>query len=139
MPEMGIDLKLIQLIAYTDWNETQEQKPDGTWVNYNYDWMMKPGAMKEIATYADGIGPDYHMLISEESTPTNIKVNGMVKEAHDNKMAVHPFTIRVDKLPKYAKDGQQLYDIIYNQADVDGAFTDFPDLGVKFLEQQKQK
>ncbi|MDO1708213.1 glycerophosphodiester phosphodiesterase, partial [Escherichia coli] len=49
-----------------------------------------------------------------------------------------PYTIRVDKLPKYAKDGQQLFDIIYNQADVDGAFTDFPVLGVQFLLKQKQ-
>lgn len=138
MPEMGMDLKLVQLIAYTDWNETQEQKPDGTWVNYSYDWMFKPGSMKEVAQYADGIGPDYHMLVSEDSTPDNIKLTGMVKDAHANNMAVHPYTIRVDKLPKYAKDGQQLFDIIYNQADVDGVFTDFPDLGVQFLQKQKQ-
>ncbi|STM08392.1 glycerophosphodiester phosphodiesterase [Escherichia coli] len=26
-------------------------------VNYNYDWMFKPGAMKQVAEYADGIGP----------------------------------------------------------------------------------
>jgi glycerophosphoryl diester phosphodiesterase len=31
-------------------------------VNYSYDWMFKPGAMAQIAQYADGIGPDYHML-----------------------------------------------------------------------------
>lgn len=45
---MGMDLNLVQLIAYTDWNETQEKKPDGSWVNYNYDWMFKPGAMKQV-------------------------------------------------------------------------------------------
>ena len=43
---MGMDLNLVQLIAYTDWNETQQKQPDGSWVNYNYDWMFKPGAMK---------------------------------------------------------------------------------------------
>lgn len=134
MPEMDMNLKLIQLIAYTDWNETQAQQPDGTWVNYSYDWMFEPNSMKEVAKYADGIGPDYHMLVQEDSTPDNIKLTGMVQDAHANNMQVHPYTIRVDKLPKYAKDGQQLFDIIYNQADVDGAFTDFPDLGVKFLQ-----
>lgn len=136
-PKLGIDLKLIQLIAYTDWNETQEQKPDGSWVNYSYDWMFEPDSMKEVAKYADGIGPDYHMLFNENSTPNNIQLTGMVQDAHANKMAVHPYTIRVDKLPKYAKDGNQLYEIIYNTANVDGAFTDFPDLGVEFLKQQK--
>jgi hypothetical protein len=59
-PKMGMNLNLVQLIAYTDWNETQEKQPDGKWVNYSYDWMFKPGAMKQIAQYADGIGPDYH-------------------------------------------------------------------------------
>ncbi|MDI5811224.1 hypothetical protein MJM95_27895, partial [Salmonella enterica subsp. enterica serovar Anatum] len=42
-------LNLVQLIAYTDWNETQQKQPDGRWVNYNYDWMFKPGAMKQVA------------------------------------------------------------------------------------------
>lgn len=137
LPKLGMDLKLIQLIAYTDWNETQEQKPDGSWVNYSYDWMFEPDSMKEVAKYADGIGPDYHMLFNENSTPNNIQLTGMVQDAHANKMAVHPYTIRVDKLPKYAKDSNQLYEIIYNTANVDGAFTDFPDLGVEFLKQQK--
>ena len=55
-PKMGMDLNLVQLIAYTDWNETQQKQPDGSWVNYSYDWMFKPGAMKQVAEYADGIG-----------------------------------------------------------------------------------
>lgn len=136
MPKMGMDLKLVQLIAYTDWNETYEKQPDGTWTNYSYEWMFKPGAMKEIATYADGIGPDYHMLVEENSTPEKITLTGMAADAHANKLTIHPFTVRIDKLPKYAKDGDQLYDIIYNQAGAEGVFTDFPDLGVKFLQKQ---
>lgn len=62
-PKLGMDLKLVQLIAYNDWQETYEQKADGKWVEYDYDWMFKLGAMKKIAQYADGIGPDYHMLV----------------------------------------------------------------------------
>ncbi|MDE9541000.1 glycerophosphodiester phosphodiesterase [Xenorhabdus bovienii] len=137
-PKMGMDLKLIQLIAYTDWKETYEQKQDGSWVNYSYDWMFKPGAMKEVAKYADGIGPDYHMLISDDSTPSNIKLTGLVKEAHMSHLAVHPYTIRVDQLPKYATSGNQLFDIVFDKANVDGAFTDFPDLAVKFLEKRHE-
>ena len=48
-PKMGMDLNLVQLIAYTDWNETQQRQADGKWVNYSYDWMFKPGAMAQIA------------------------------------------------------------------------------------------
>lgn len=133
-----MDLKLVQLIAYTDWHETYEEQPNGSWTNYSYDWMLKPGAMKEVAKYADGIGPTYAMLFKNDSTPNKIKLTGMVKDAHKNKLVVHPYTIRIDKLPTYVKNGQQLFDIIYNKANVDGAFTDFPDLGVKFLQKQHQ-
>ena len=39
-PKLGMDLKLVQLIAYNDWQETYEQKADGKWVEYDYDWMF---------------------------------------------------------------------------------------------------
>lgn len=32
--------------------------------------------MKQVAEYADGIGPDYHMLIEEKSQPGNIQFTG---------------------------------------------------------------
>ncbi|HHK9552949.1 TPA: glycerophosphodiester phosphodiesterase [Enterobacter sichuanensis] len=136
-PKMGMDLNLVQLIAWTDWNETQEKQPDGKWVNYNYDWMFKPGAMKQIAQYADGIGPDYHMLVAEGSTPGYVKLTAMVKEAHASKMQVHPYTVRADQLPPYATDVNQLYEVLYNQAGVDGLFTDFPDKAVSFLKDKR--
>lgn len=132
-PKMGVDLKLVQLIAYTKWNETEEQQPDGKWVNYSYDWMLEPGAMEKIAQYADGIGPDYHMLIADSSTKGHIIINGMVKEAHEHQLEVHPFTVRADQLPPYAKDVNELYDALYRQAGVDGLFTDFPDKAVSYL------
>ena len=132
-PKMGMDLKLVQLIAYTKWNETEEQQPDGKWVNYSYDWMLEPGAMEKIAQYADGIGPDYHMLIADSSTNGHIIINGMVKEAHEHQLEVHPFTVRADQLPPYAKDVNELYDALYRQAGVDGLFTDFPDKAVSYL------
>lgn len=135
-PKMGVDLKLVQLIAYTKWNETEEQQPDGKWVNYSYDWMLKPGAMEKIAQYADGIGPDYHMLIADSSTNGHIIINRMVKEAHEHQLEVHPFTVRADQLPPYAKDVNELYDALYRQADVDGLFTDFPDKAVSYLHSQ---
>ncbi|MBA0211034.1 glycerophosphodiester phosphodiesterase [Pectobacterium brasiliense] len=136
-PQMKMDLNLIQLIAYTDWHETYEKQAVGTWVNYNYDWMQKPSAMQQIATYADGIGPDYHMLVQKGSTPDKITFTDMVKEAHQYKLQVHPFTARADRLPAYANDIDRLYDILYYQANVDGLFTDFPDKAVDFLKKPR--
>ena len=136
-PKMGMDLNLVQLIAYTDWNETQQKQADGKWVNYSYDWMFKPGAMAQIAQYADGIGPDYHMLVAEGSKPGAVKLTAMVKEAHASHLQVHPYTVRADQLPEYATNVNQLYDLLYNQAGVDGLFTDFPDKAVQFLDAKR--
>ncbi|GAA0352503.1 glycerophosphodiester phosphodiesterase [Morganella psychrotolerans] len=137
LPEMGMDVKLVQLIAYTDWQETFEQNADGKWVNYNYDWMMAPGAMSKIATYADGIGPDYHMLINKDSKAGHITLTPMAQDAHNSHLAIHPFTVRADALPPYAENVDQLFDVIYNKAGAEGLFTDFPDKGVKFLQKQQ--
>ncbi len=131
-PERGMDLKLVQLITTSDSKETQEQQ-NGKWVNYSYDWMFKPEAMKTIAQYADGIGPDYHMLIAEGSTKGHVQLTNMVNEAHQNRLVVHPYTVRADRLPAWAGSVDELYDVLYNQAHVDGLFTDFPDKAVHFL------
>ena len=99
--------------------------------------MFKPGAMKQIAQYADGIGPDYHMLIEADSTVGNITLTPMTAEAHASKLVVHPFTVRADDLPKYVTNVNSLYQILYQQARVDGLFTDFPDKAVSYLEHQQ--
>lgn len=102
-------------------------------MNYSYDWMFKPGAMKTIAEYADGIEPDYPMLVAEGSTKGDIHLTEMVKEANQAKMVVHPYTVRADQLPGWVDNVDQLYDVLYNQANTDGLFTDFPDKAVHFL------
>jgi len=139
MPAMGMNLKLVQLIAQTDWQETFEKQADGTLVNYSYDWMFKPGAMKEIAKYADGIGPQYPMLVADGSVKGKIKLTPMVKEAHENGLQVHPYTLRADLIPDYANDMTDLLDIVYTQAGSDGVFSDFPDLAVNYLKSKNEQ
>ena len=36
------------------------------------------------------------MLIEETSQPGNIKLTGMVQDAQQNKLVVHPYTVRSD-------------------------------------------
>ncbi|WP_300392568.1 glycerophosphodiester phosphodiesterase [Fusobacterium sp.] len=135
LPELGMDLKLVQLIAYTDWHETEEKDKDGKWINYSYDWMFKPGAMKEISKYADGVGPAWYMMLDEnKSSKGNIIMTEMVKDINDSKMECHPYTIRKDALPKFVDNVDELYDAVLYKANATGLFTDFPDLGVHFVE-----
>ncbi|WED20957.1 glycerophosphodiester phosphodiesterase [Vibrio sp. JC009] len=136
MPALDMDLKLVQLIAHTDWNETMEYS-DGKATPYNYDWMFKPGAMKKIAEYAEGIGPWKPMLVDNKSKKGNIIINPMMQEAREAGLQVHPYTFRADpgRIPAYTDSFEGMLDIFYNQVKVDGLFTDFPDKAVSFLNQ----
>ncbi|QDJ13724.1 glycerophosphodiester phosphodiesterase [Mergibacter septicus] len=133
-PQLGMDLKLVQLIAYTDWQETKEKNAKGEWVNYDYDWFFTPGAMKEVAKYADGVGPAWYMLIDDKDSKKGyLKYTPMVTDIASQKLALHPYTVRKDALPKFVNNTNELFDALFNHAGATGVFTDFPDLAVKFL------
>ncbi|MCK3655070.1 glycerophosphodiester phosphodiesterase [Pasteurellaceae bacterium Macca] len=138
LPKLGMSLKLVQLVAYTDWHETEEKDASGKWVNYNYDWMFKDGGMAEVAKYADGVGPGWYMLVDKEKSKVgNIQYTPLVKELAKYKMELHPYTVRKDALPEFFTDVNQMYDALLNKAGATGVFTDFPDTGVQFLRTQK--
>ncbi len=104
LPKLGMDVKLVQLVAYTDWHETEEKDKNGNWVNYDYDWMFKDGAMAEVAKYADGVGPGWYMLVDKEKSKVgNIVYTPLVKELAKYKMELHPYTVRKDALPDFSK------------------------------------
>ncbi len=134
MPSLKMDLKLVQLIAYTDWNETMEYI-NGKPTPYRYDWMFEPGAMKTVAEYAQGIGPWKPMLVDDASTKDKIIIKTLMKEAKRAGLEVHPYTFRADpgRIAPYADDFEGMLDVFYNQVKVDGLFTDFPDKAVQFL------
>lgn len=92
-----------------------------------------------MAEYADGIGPDYHMLVAEGSTKGNIKLTGMVQDAHQNKMVVHPYTsVPINCRTKHRRQSVAYTDILYTVAGVDGPW-DFPDKAVMFLQKNDSK
>lgn len=137
-PEFNMEVKLVQLIAVTEWKETMIYQ-GGKAVPYNYDWMFKPGAMQKVAEYADGISPWKPMIVKDESTRNHLVITNMVKEAHEAGMEVHPYVFRLDhgRIPKYASSFEDMLNIFYYQVGVDGVFTDFPDRVVDFLRRTK--
>ena len=106
--ELKSPLQLIQLISDDD----------------RHAPLRTERAMREIAAYADGIGP-YKGDI--EAMPD------LVKWAHAQNLAVHPYTFRADDLPEaYATFDKEL-EQFYFKYDVEGVFTDFPDRVLDFL------
>ena len=91
--------------------------------------------MQKVKQYADGIGPWYPMLVSSESKKNSIHLTVLAEEAKKVGLIIHPFTFRKDDghIPQYANDFEDFLDIFYNRVEVDGVFTDFPDLAVEFL------
>ena len=118
--EAEIDINLIQLIG----SESR------------YPWMFERDGMEKLTSFADGIGPSKGLVISSESTISNLVLTPLVSRAHAAGLKVHPYTYRMDpgQLPSYASDFQELLKQHYFDADVDGIFTDFPDKAVEFLE-----
>ena len=131
MPQMNMNLPLVQLIARTNWKLTQEQLPNGQWANYDYDWMLAPGGMQVIAQYADGVGP--HLGILVDNKDGRLEPNDLVRQAQAQGMIVHPYTVRADALPKGVASIDELHDLLFKHAGVNGVFTDFPDQTVQYL------
>lgn len=118
-PEAGVELNLIQLIGGVD----------------SYPWMFEADGMDKLASLADGIGPEKSLVIDRASTKSNIIVTQLAGRAHAAGMQVHPYTFRLDpgQVPQYADSFEQLLELYYGKADIDGAFTDFPDRVADFL------
>ena len=133
MPQLGMDLPVIQLIAANSWGESFEIK-NGKLVPYDFDWMFQPGGMAKVAKYADGIGPSKAFLIdSKASTRDHLVLTPMITEAHQAGLVVHPFTFRADadRILPPAKDFDDMVSMFVNEIGVDGLFSDFADRAVK--------
>ncbi|MGY8813998.1 MAG: glycerophosphodiester phosphodiesterase [Gammaproteobacteria bacterium] len=117
-------LKLVQLIGKNSWNEADT----------DYKLMRTPEGLQNIARYANGIGPSIdHILASRFGKVT---VTKLLNEAHKRNLVVHPYTLRKDALPNYASSFDELLELLFDQAGVDGVFTDFPDLAVQINKQR---
>lgn len=119
LPAAGVSLNLVQLVGSEE----------------TYGWMFNAEGMATVARYADGFGPEKGLIIDADSTPDNIIISDLVELAHANGLQVHPYTFRLDEgqVPHYAESFEEMLELFYFDAGIDGAFTDFPDRAVNFL------
>jgi glycerophosphoryl diester phosphodiesterase len=106
----------------------------------DYRDMVSPAGLKAIASYAQGVGPEYTMVIPTVDGGLG-PATSLVADAHAAGLAVHPWTVRAENafLPPKLRNGtdpmvhgnvEALYHALY-AAGVDGLFSDFPGLAVK--------
>lgn len=87
--------------------------------------------LQYFATYADGIGPWYKQILDKKIDDKFIFTD-LVTNAHQLGLKVHPYTFRADALSEFSTF-EEMMNVLLIDANVDGAFTDFPDLMVNFL------
>ncbi|WP_428741551.1 glycerophosphodiester phosphodiesterase [Tenacibaculum sp.] len=83
------------------------------------------------ATYADGLGPWYKQILNKK-TGDKWQLTTLVEDAHKLGLQVHPYTFRADQLDEFSSF-EEMMQVLFFEANIDGGFTDFPDKMVTFL------
>jgi glycerophosphoryl diester phosphodiesterase len=120
--ELRSELKFIQLIGENAWKESST----------DYDAMRSEKGMQDVATYAEGIGPEITQIVQwrRDGKP---EVTDLSRWAHAQGLAIHPYTHRIDSLPEHAPDSDAVLEALFERAKVDGVFSDFTDVVVRYL------
>jgi glycerophosphoryl diester phosphodiesterase len=122
--ELGWQGRLVMLIG------GEPKGEDGT----DYTYLCSPRGLNELSAIVDGIGPAISRIVTwSPETPLQPTVTDLVKNAHAEKLVVHPYTVRVDDLPKNCPSVVALHQALFGTAGVDGVFTDFTDVTLSWI------
>jgi glycerophosphoryl diester phosphodiesterase len=106
-----------------------------------YKDLATPAGLKEIAKYADGIGPSKDLIIPRDTAGFLTQPTTLVNDAHTVKLVVHPFTFRNENAFLPADFRSSVDPTAYGQAfdeyskffatGIDGLFSDNSDTAVE--------
>lgn len=123
--QLHSDLKIIQLIG----DNSEHESPT------DFNAMKTELGMADVATYADGIGPSINHLVQWPAPGGPVHMTPLGALAKKNHLLIHPYTLRVDALPKNAPSADAVLDALTQQVKVDGLFSDFPDVVARYRKQ----
>jgi glycerophosphoryl diester phosphodiesterase len=110
-----------------------------------YADLVTPAGLAEIATYADGIGPNKNLIVPRDAQNRLTSPTTLVRDAHRAGLVLHPWTFRRENtfLPEDFRQGnpaspfylQATGDFpaelrLFYKLGVDGLFSDNPDVAV---------
>jgi glycerophosphoryl diester phosphodiesterase len=132
-----IDVKIVQLYST---KTTQPADLAGTADKRTYGDLATPQGLKDVAGYADGVGPSKDYIVPRDAAGNSLPPTSFVTDAHAARLLVHPYTFRNENsfLPlelRSSADPAQYGNAIaeYEQffrLGVDGVFSDNPDTAV---------
>jgi glycerophosphoryl diester phosphodiesterase len=110
-----------------------------------YADLVTPAGLAEIATYADGIGPNKSLIVPRDAQNRLTSPTTLVRDAHRAGLLVHPWTFRRENtfLPEDFRQGNPASSVylqatgdfpaelrLFYKLGVDGLFSDNPDVAV---------
>ncbi|MCA9174871.1 MAG: glycerophosphodiester phosphodiesterase [Planctomycetales bacterium] len=126
--ELGCELPLIQLLGRSNWSSSVG--------HLNAEEVSRK--LKQVAGYADGIGPPTDQLIARVQN-RRVVPGPLAVTAKQLGLQIHPYTLRTDDLPSYAATMAELVEICLDDLRVDGLFTDFPDVAIHARDARQRK
>jgi glycerophosphoryl diester phosphodiesterase len=135
-----LPLKTIMTLCKAPRIQLVEPNGGPTDVTLRYKDMVSASGLKAIAAYANGVGPDWSMVIPTVDGGLG-PATALVTDAHAAGLAVHPWTVRAENVflppklragtdPSAHGDVGAVYRALY-AAGIDGLFSDFPGLAAK--------
>jgi glycerophosphoryl diester phosphodiesterase len=101
-----------------------------------YADLATPAGLKDIAAYAQGVGPHKNLLVPRDAQGRTGKPTSFVADAHAAGLLVHPWTFRLEDafLPKDLHGNSPAEFALFLGLGIDGLFSDFPDAAVRARE-----
>jgi len=120
MPQKGINLPLIQLIAGDI--ETEQEIPKKS-VVYSYDWLYSNSGLKIISSYAAAIGLPWDKIVDGDG---NLLLTDYITASHKYGMSVFVYSLnnQPENFPPNVETFSSLLDLYLQKANIDGFYTD---------------
>jgi glycerophosphoryl diester phosphodiesterase len=109
------------------------------------DALVSPAGLREVSTYAQGIGPSRHRLLLRDASGALRGVSDLVQRGHDAGLAVVPWALRGENrfLPRHLRRGTDPAATgdaggearLLLALGCDGVITDCPDVAVRVREE----
>ena len=137
LPEMGMSIKLVQLIESNEGQETMTEEW-GEWTSYNYDWMFSKSGLRSLSSSVAAIGLPKYLLADSYG---KLLLADFVDNAHQLNTMIFTFPVQKEETARlpFVKSFDEELEFFYFTVGVDGIITDFCKDALDYLENRVDK
>ena len=115
--EMKTKIPLVQLVGKNSWGESAA----------DYEKMLSPEGLKEVANYAQVFSPSLDQLFTSIPGSKQQRADLVSGWAHAAGLKVIPYTHRREQLPEGFDSIETFFKVLKNDSKIDGIFSDSAD------------